>query len=380
MASPLDGVRVVDLSRLLPGPFASLALADLGADVIKIEAPGAGDYLRNMPPSKGGASGAYWILNRGKRSVELNLKSADGRDAFLEIVRDADVVLESFRPGVLDRLGVGFAALKAVNPRIILCSISGYGQDGPYADRAGHDINYCALAGVLALGGERDGRPALPGVQIADIGGGALWAVAGINAALFARERNGEGGHVDISMTEGALTFAAAHIGYADCGGPTPTRGQDALNGGLACYGIYEAADGKFLAVGALEPKFWIAFNQAIGRAANPAELIAPRESQEGIRDEVAAILATRSRDAWMETLGKVDCCVEPVLELSELAEHPLHATRMPFFRQSLEGYDQSIVALRLPLGEAARDRLAPKHGEHTDDFLDGDKVKPRAR
>ena len=201
----LAGIVVIDLTRLLPGPYTSLVLADLGAEVIKIEAPGAGDYMRHMPPSKANMSGAYWALNRDKRSVELNLKESGDRQRLLDLVATADVVIESFRPGVIDRLGIGYDDLCSVNPKIILCSISGYGQSGPYRERAGHDINYIGLAGVLAMGGPKGGAPSLPGVQIADLAGGALWATSGILAALFARERSGQGAHLDISMTEGAM-------------------------------------------------------------------------------------------------------------------------------------------------------------------------------
>jgi len=343
-------------------------LADLGADVIKIEAPGAGDYMRNMPPTKAGMSGGYWALNRDKRSVELNLKNAEDCERFLKLSERADVILESFRPGVLDRLGIGYDVLAKRNPSIIVCSISGFGQTGPYAHRAGHDIGYLALSGALALGGEPDGKPALPGVQIADIGGGALWAVSGITAALFARERTGKGEHLDISMTEGALAFAIPHLGFADCGQPVE-RGKATLNGGLACYNVYETSDGRYLAVGALEPKFWIAFNQAVGRDGNPAELIADAAGQERIRNEVAEILKTRSRDEWMDVFAAVDCCVEPVLELDEVQSHPLHVARNVVRRQPI-GEDTDVVAVAMPIGDPALKRPAPRHGEHSAEIL----------
>jgi crotonobetainyl-CoA:carnitine CoA-transferase CaiB-like acyl-CoA transferase len=371
LARALDGVKVLDLSRLLPGPFLTMILADLGADVIKVEAPGAGDYLRTMFPGKQGMSGRFLAVNRNKRSLVLDLKTAPGRDAFLRLVAQADVVVESFRPGVMARLGLGYDALRAHNPRVILCSISGFGQDGPYQERAGHDLGYVALAGVLAMGGARGGAPAMPGAQIADLAGGALWGVTGILGALLGRARTGQGEHLDISMTEGALALLAAELGNLDCApGARPSRGNQALNGGLACYRIYEAADGKYLAVGALEPKFWLALNQAIGRAGQVAELAAPPEKQEAIAAELAAIFRTRTRDAWMADLASHDCCCEPVLELDEVSGHPLHQARGVFF--SLPGEDGApdVQQVRTPLGVPASRGLAPRLGQHSRQVL----------
>ena len=231
LADALQGIRVLDLSRLLPGPFLTMVLADLGADVVKIEDPALGDYLRTMPPLHGELSGRYLAVNRGKRSAVLDLKAPAGRAALLRMAAQADVVVESFRPGVLDKLGVGYAQLAAANARIVLCSISGFGQTGPYVDRAGHDLGYLALAGVLAMGGPAGGAPMMPGVQIADLAGGALWSATAILAALVGRHRTGRGAHLDISMTEGALALLAAELGNLDCG-VHPTRGVETLNGG----------------------------------------------------------------------------------------------------------------------------------------------------
>jgi crotonobetainyl-CoA:carnitine CoA-transferase CaiB-like acyl-CoA transferase len=211
VATPLKGIRVLDLSRLLPGPFLTMILADMGADVVKVEDPRVGDYMRAFPPGKGGMSGRFLAVNRGKRSLALDLKDAAAREAFLRMVERSDVVVESFRPGVMDRLGVGYDALRAKNPKIVLCSISGYGATGPYVERAGHDLNYIGLAGVLAMGSEARGRaPAMPGVQIADFAGGGLWGATAVLGALVGRERTGEGAHLDISMTEGAMTLLIA--------------------------------------------------------------------------------------------------------------------------------------------------------------------------
>jgi alpha-methylacyl-CoA racemase len=362
---PLDGIRVLDLSRLLPGPFLTMIFADMGADVVKVEDPRLGDYMRSMPPARLSMSGRYLAVNRGKRSLALDLKTEAGRAAFLRMVEQADIVVESFRPGVMKRLGVDYDALRQHNPKIILCSISGYGATGPYAERAGHDLNYVSLAGVVAMGSERAGaRPAMPGVQIADLAGGALWSSTAILGALVGRERHGVGAHLDISMTEGAMALLATELGNLDCG-LKPTRGTQTLNGGLACYGIYETADGRYLSVGGLEPKFWLAFNQAIGRKSDFSELIAPPERQEQVRAEVQAILLQRGRDAWMEIFAAHDCCCEPVLELDELADHPLHRARGVFFEID-GGALGPVRQLRTPVGMPANPTMPPQLGEQS--------------
>jgi crotonobetainyl-CoA:carnitine CoA-transferase CaiB-like acyl-CoA transferase len=252
---------------------------------------------------------------------------------------------------------------------VILCSISGYGASGPYVERAGHDLNYIALAGVLSMGSEARGRaPAMPGVQIADFAGGGLWSATAILGALYGRERSGVGTHLDISMTEGAMALLCAVLGTLDCGGK-PERGADALNGGLACYGIYRTKDDRFVSVGALEPKFWLAFNKAIGRDGNAGELIAPFEQQERIRAEIAAIIATRTRDEWARDLADADCLVEPVLEPDELESHPLHRAREVFF--TIDGGDAGpIKQLRTPVGVRATSTMPPRLGAHSREVL----------
>ncbi|RMH44416.1 MAG: CoA transferase [Deltaproteobacteria bacterium] len=369
MARPLEGVRVLDLTRLLPGPFLTMVLADMGADVVKVEAPNVGDYMRQMPPSRDGLGGGFLAVNRNKRSLVLDLKTDAGRDALLRMAERADVLVETFRPGVLDRLGVGYDALRARNRGLVMCSISGYGQTGPYRDRAGHDLNYIALAGVLAMGGARGGAPALPGVQIADLAGGALWGAVATLGALVERQRTGEGAHLDISMCEGALALLAHAFGQMDAGGAVPTRGEAPLNGGLACYGVYRTRDGKYLAVGALEPKFWLALNSAIGRKADVSEVIAPPDRQAAIRAELQAIFEQHTRDEWMERLAAVDCCCEPVLELDEVRAHPLHAARGAFFTADGGALGQ-VLQVRTPVGEPRADRIAPRLGEHSAEVL----------
>ena len=270
---PLSDVRVLDLTRLLPGGFCSLLLADLGAEVLKVEDTGMGDYIRWAPPYYGAdeqqelgtRSALYLSLNRGKRSIRLDLKSEAGREALLRLVERYDVVLDGFRPGVLDRLGVGYERMREANPAIVFCAITGYGQDGPYAQRAGHDMNYLGLVGLLGLTGAKDGPPVQSGGQIADLGGGALMAAFGVMAALHERRRSGEGQMVDVSMADGALSWLAMVAGRYFCDGEAPRRGEQQLAGGLLCYLPYEAADG-WVSCGALEPKFWAAFCNGVER------------------------------------------------------------------------------------------------------------------
>lgn len=365
---PLQGIRVLDLSRLLPGPFLTLVLADLGADVVKVEDLGAGDYLRFVPPFVGDLGVQFAALNRDKKALALDLKKPEGRDVLLKLAERADVVVESFRPGVLDRLGVGYGALSERNPGIVVCSISGYGQDGPYRDRAGHDLNYVALAGVLGISGRAGGPPEQPGVQIADIAGGALWGAVGVLAALLGRGRTGRGRHVDVSMCEGALAFLALEMPPHLGGAPAPRRGEGRLNGGLACYGVYATSDGRYLAVGALEPKFWQTFCACIGRTPDAQDLVAMGPRQDEIRAEVARLLAARTRDEWMAVFAGKDVCVEPVLEAEEVAAHVLHAARRMFFTIPCEG--GALPQIRTPLGRADGHTPAPRPNQHGRELL----------
>jgi alpha-methylacyl-CoA racemase len=316
--SALAGLRVLDLSRLLPGGFCSLLLADFGADVIKVEDMGMGDYVRADEPS-------FLALNRGKRSIRLDLKHKAGREAFLRLTRTADVVLESFRPGVMDRLGVGYERVREENPGLVYCAITGYGQDGPFAARAGHDMNYLARTGLLGLTGEPDGPPVQAAGQIADIGGGALMAAFGILAALRERDRSGEGQLVDVSMTDGALSWLAMVAARHLADGEVPRRGGTELAGGLICYRPYRCADG-WVTLGALEPKFWKAWCAGVGR-----EDLAERQFDPVGSDthrEVEAVFAERTRDEWEAFGEEHDCCLEPVLALDEALRSELVRAR----------------------------------------------------
>jgi len=370
MSLPLAGIRILDLTRLLPGPFATLVLADLGADVVKVEDPRGGDGLRSMPPLAGEQSGAFHALNRNKRSLALDLAHPDGAAAFLRLAERADAVIESFRPGVLARLGLGWEALHARSPRLVLCSITGYGQDGPYAARAGHDLDYCAISGVLAANGPPE-APLPLGVQVADLAGGAWPAAAGILAALVARGVDGEGRHVDVSMTEGALALLAMPLGMAAARGTPIARGRELLVGGAACYRVYRTKDERFVALGALEPKFFGAFCAAVGRPD-----LAGRQLEDGgagPREELEAIFAGRTRDEWAGFAARHDVCLAPVLEGDEPRMDPQLAARGAFVEIDTPWEGRAIPGVASPIrirGVDAPRRPAPRLGEHGEAVL----------
>lgn len=370
---PFSGVQILDLSRLLPGPLCSMLLADFGADVIKIEDPKGGDYIRNWPPFLGKNSGFHTVLNRNKRSLTLNLKHPEGREIFLRLVRNADVVLESFRPGVMDRLGIGYEVLRRENPRLIYCAITGYGQEGERAQRAGHDINYLAISGVLSYCG-RDGEPILPGVQIGDIGGGALLAAFSIAMALYMREKTGRGDFIDVSMTDGLLLFNALRWGKFLADGKAPQPGDDMLNHGLACYNIYRTKDGRYMTLGALEPQFWKAFCEAVGHPEwNNPSYFEPGEHQRALKEAISRIFAEKTQADWVDFFKHVDCCCEPVRNLDEVIhDGELEAKGMVvcMVDEYSRAYRQLGVVLRCKDIHGSIARPAPELGEHTDEIL----------
>jgi alpha-methylacyl-CoA racemase len=325
MTQPLNGVRVLDLSRLLPGAYASQMLADYGADVTKIEEPGSGDYGRFMPPQLAGGMSLYFVaINRNKRSMTLNLKSQEGHEIFLRLVRQTDVVLESFRPGVMDRLGLGYEQLKEVNPGLVYCAISGYGQDGPYRLRAGHDLNYAGYAGLLDYNRGPHGELAMPPTQLGDLAGGSFMAVIGIMTALFGRTQTGEGRMIDVSMTEGIMSLLPLIVTAYLNTGKAPQPGKTALDGGLPCYNIYETQDGKHVTLAALEYKFWHTFCTHIGHL----ELlpfhtpVGPGEREEAM-DILRAIFKTKTCAEWLAELAEIDTCVGPVYSIDEALNDP---------------------------------------------------------
>lgn len=374
MSQPLSGIRILDLSRLLPGAYASQMMADFGADVIKIEEPGSGDYGRYMPPQGPGGMSLYFLaINRNKRSVTVNLKSAQGREIFLRLVRESDVVLESFRPGVMERLGLGYEQLKETNPGIIYCAISGYGQDGPYRLRAGHDLNYAGYAGLLDYNRSPRGEPAMPATQFGDLAGGSYMAVIGILTALMGRVKTGEGSNVDVSMTEGVLSllplFATTYLNTDK----VPQPGRSSLDGGLPCYNIYETQDGKHVTLAALEPKFWHTFCTHIGHL----ELLpfhtphGPGEREQAM-DMLRAIFKTKTRDEWIAELADIDACVGPLYSLDE-ALHDPQAQARGVTVTSGEG-EAAFCTLpsfpRISKVTSEQRYRAPGLGEHIDEVL----------
>lgn len=371
----LEGIKILDLSRLLPGPFCSMLLADFGADVVKVEDPKIGDYIRWWPPRMGRNSGFHVVLNRNKRSLTLNLKSPEGKEIFQQLVHTTDVVLESFRPGVMERLGLGYEKLSKTNPNLIYCAITGYGRTGPRSQKAGHDINYLALGGALSHSGRENG-PTLSGVQIADLGGGAIMAAFSIVAALLARRRQGEGQYIDISMLDGSLTWNCLRWGKYLADQKIPRPGDDMLNHGFACYNIYKTKDGRYMALGALEPKFWQGFCESVGRSNwNQENYFQPGPHQRILQDEIAELFQRKTQADWIAHFGNHDCCCEPVLNLDEvLADPHLRAREMvvELVHESWGAYHQLGIAPKLSRTPGKISSHAPELGEHTDAVLQG--------
>ena len=368
----LQGVRVLDLTRLLPGPFASWQLAAMGADVLRVESPGLGDYARFMPPMLGPVSALYHVLNRGKRSIVVDLKQDAGRELVLDLVAQSDVVFEQFRPGVMARLGLSYEVLAARKPDVILCSVSGYGQTGPMAGDAGHDMNFLALSGMLHMQGSLGGGPALGTPPTADLVG-AQTAVIAILGALLRRASTGEGQWLDVSLTDAIAGFAAPMVAAWNtavaAGGEPEPRGRGLLSGGLAQYSVYETQDGGHLAVGALEPKFFEIFAHLCAHPewmAVPALLV---PEQEALRASVAAVVAGRTRDEWEAALRGVDCCVTVVRRPDEIGADPQLAARGFLRSETLVG--APVHWADTPVGAPLRGS-APLPGAHTDEVLAG--------
>jgi crotonobetainyl-CoA:carnitine CoA-transferase CaiB-like acyl-CoA transferase len=362
----------------LPGGFCSQLLADFGADVVKVEDTGMGDYVRWAPPyygddthqALGTRSALYLSLNRNKRSIRLDLKSDAGCDALLRLVEGFDIVLEGFRPGVLDRLGVGYERLRERNPALVYCAITGYGQTGPNTQRAGHDMNYLGLIGLLGLTGEADGRPIQSAGQIADLGGGALMGAFGILAALHEARRSGEGQMVDVSMADGALSWLAMVAGAYLCDGEIPRRGEGQLTGRFVCYLPYEAADG-YITMGALEPQFWARFCAAVGRE----DLIAKQFERTGSEawGEIAEIFRSKTRAEWKAFIDELDAMIEPVLDIDEALDSDLVRERdmvVEWDQPELGPVRQLGVPVKLSRTPGTVHSPAPAFGEHTEDVL----------
>lgn len=330
---PLQGIRVIDLSRLLPGPLASLRLTQMGAEVIKIEQPGAGDYARAIGPIRNQVSQFFIALNQDKQFLRLDLKQAADRQRLLDLLANADVLLESFRPDVMEKLGLGWSALRERNPKLVMCSISGYGIQGPLTNAAGHDLNYIAISGMLQQNVGPDGTPALPNLQIGDVLGGAQQAVQGILAALLAVKMGGAGRLVEVAMADGVLANNLMPRIAVSASGKSVPPGQDLLTGGVPCYNVYRTSDARFIAVGALELKFWEILCEALNlpqyRKAHwmCGQAIGGQEAQT-IKAELDILFAQRSLAEWVQQLEDKDCCVSPVLSMEEALQHPQFAAR----------------------------------------------------
>ena len=357
MPQPLSRLLVLDFTTLLPGPLATLMLAEAGAEVIKIERPG-GEDMRRHPPVRNGESVAFALLNRGKRSLALDLKRRDDQARLAPLLARADILVEQFRPGVMERLGLGYPAVRRINPRIVYCSISGYGQDGPRAGEAGHDLNYIGNTGLLALNPGPPDRPVVPPALIADIGGGSFPAVMNILLALRQRDKTGEGCHLDIAMADAMFTFAwyAYAIGHAT--GTFPAPGELRLVGASPRYQLYPTRDGALVACAALEQHFWLAFCAAIDLA---SALIDSAADPHATREAVARVIAARTAAEWRPILAAADCCATIVASLADAMRDP-HFVERGLFAYRVAGADgTAITALPVPLAPAFRDGVAEK-------------------
>jgi crotonobetainyl-CoA:carnitine CoA-transferase CaiB-like acyl-CoA transferase len=370
----LAGIRVLDLSLQLPGPFCTMMMADHGAEVIKVDEPEPRVRSR-FAGEEPGLSPDDRYLNRGKRSLTLNLKSEEGKEIFRTLAAAADVVLEGFRPGVAARLGVDYGTLSASNPRLVYCSISGYGQDGPMRDVAGHDINYISYAGVLGLNGRKDSPPALPPVQIGDLFGGAMMALSGILMALHARQSSGKGRWLDLSMTDGALAMLSIHAATWFSDGIVPERGAMRYTGRYPCYETYRCSDGNYVSAGPLEGWFWERMLKALGREDLLGSQYAEGEEAGRVRGELGKVFAAKSRDEWVAFFRDHDVCLSPVLSLPEALSHPnARARGMVIEVESpLGGKDRQLgLPIKVVGEEEGKPGCPPRLGEHDDEILAG--------
>jgi len=374
MLGPLASLKVLDFSTLLPGPFASLLLADMGAEVLRIESPTRMDLLRVLPPHDQGVSASHAYLNRNKRSVALDLKQPEALELIKQLLQDYDIVLEQFRPGVMERLGLGYEALKAINPKLIYVSITGYGQTGPYKDRAGHDINYLALAGLASYTGHADSGPLPLGMQVADIAGGSLHGVIGLLAAVIARQQTGQGQHLDVSMTDCVFSLnAMAGAGYLACG-EEPGREEQMLNGG-SFYDYYRSRDGRWFSVGSLEPAFMKQLCAALGLEELETLGLSPEPAlQQALKNALRIEFETHDFAELCALFATLDACVEPVLSLSEAVRHPqLKARALVTEVPRGDGTTQAQMACPLKFSQGLPE---PRHigaaiGQHTDQVLE---------
>ncbi|MBI5115738.1 CoA transferase, partial [Candidatus Poribacteria bacterium] len=374
VAGLLEGIKILDLTRLLPGGYCSMLLADMGADVLKIETPREGDYMRWNPPMLKNMSALFAAINRNKRSITLNLKHDEGKKIFERLLPEYDVLFEGNRPGVMEKLGFGYDTVSRINPRMIYCSISGYGQDGPYRDEVGHDINYIGIAGVLAMTGLRGGPPVVPAVQIGDLAGGAMFAAIGVLAALIGRSQTGMGRCVDISMTDGVVSWLSIHAAKHFADGDNLERGKMRLSGQYPCYAAYQTKDGRYISLGALEEKFWVNFCRAVERSDLVEKQFDDSDGPSGALKQVSAIFKQKTLAEWLDYLDAYDICVGPVNTIEDVFRDPQVLHRRMLFETDhpTEGKLKQIgMPIKFSGGNGAVERLpAPLLGEHTESVL----------
>lgn len=368
----LDGIRVLDLTRLLPGGYCTLLLGDMGAEVIKVEEPGLGDPIRWLPPLIGNQSIFHLMLNRNKKSVRMNLKSEESREVFYRLVKRSDVVVEGFRPGVVKRLGIDYATVSEANPRIVYCSMSGYGQDGPYRDKPGHDINYIGYGGVLSLVGSTNGAPVIPGVQIADLTT-ALMAATAILAALLAREKMRRGLYIDVSFLEVAVSMTVLPAAFYFAEGELPRPGRWWLNGGYPCYNVYETKDGKYITIGCIEERFWANLCRALGVVDFIKYQYAGRDKLKEMFEVIRSIFKSRSLEEWLQVLPEEDVPCGPVYKLDEVFEDPqiLQREMILEVEYPVVGKIKQLVApIKFSESPCEIRSPPPRLGEHTEQIL----------
>jgi crotonobetainyl-CoA:carnitine CoA-transferase CaiB-like acyl-CoA transferase len=369
--APLDGLHVLDLSRLLPGPLCTMILGDLGADVVKIEQPGIGDYARFAPPLIGDTGSAFLMLNRNKRSITLNLRNTEAKGILHKLATRADVFVESYQPGVAERLGVGYPAISEVNERIIYCSISGFGQTGPYRDLVGHDLNYLSYSGAIGATGLKGGPPVIPAIQISDIQS-AIYAAVAITAALYRREKTGEGEYIDVSLMDTAVAAMIMPLSY-HFAGASIERGGWFLSGGAPFYNVYETKDRKFISIGSLEPKFWVELCKALGVEEYQDQQIASAEVSQKIQADLAEKFRGKKRDEWVKILNEREVPCGPVYDVSEVPADPQVKARQMIFEMETEAFgklNQLATPIRISHNPLIIRSAPPKLGQHTFEIL----------
>ncbi|MCY6482850.1 CaiB/BaiF CoA-transferase family protein [Clostridium aestuarii] len=374
MSLPLEGIKILDLSRYLPGPLCTQILADFGAEIIKVEQPKTGELGRQLGPFINEESSRFYTVNRNKKSITLDLKKQEGKEIFKKIVTKFDVVVDQFRPGVMERMGLGYDTLKKINEGLIYCSLTGYGLDGPLRDAAGHDLNYLSLAGVTEQIGNCKGKPSISGVQIADTAAGSLYSVIAILLALASRQKTGKGQLCDVAMLDGSITLLAYALGEWSGSKVLPERGNETLTGGYACYHIYETKDEKYVSLGAVEGKFWAEFCERLDKN-EYIKLQWNKEKQEDIIEDISSILKEKTREEWVEFFSTSNICFTPVLNMEEMSNHPQVVARNMITKLgNFKGSGKELVLTGVPIklsdtpGEAKH--IFPEIGEHTEQLL----------